>query len=71
MRKGQAHDLVVKACWEWAVSNGYQFDSYLSHMKTNEHMIGEHFGFGVGIDRVVQCYMGERDIRRAAAFLVV
>lgn len=47
-----------------------QFSDYLSHMKSHGHLIGEHFGFGVGIDRVVQYLMDEADIRNAAGFLV-
>lgn len=47
-----------------------QFSDYLSHMETYGERIGEHFGFGVGIDRVVQYLMGAEDIRDAAGFLV-
>ena len=47
-----------------------QFSDYLSHMETKGHLIGEHFGFGVGIDRVVQYLMGEADIRNAAGFFI-
>lgn len=47
-----------------------QFSDYLGHMERQGHLIGEHFGFGVGIDRVIQYLMGEEDIRNAAGFLV-
>jgi asparaginyl-tRNA synthetase len=47
-----------------------QFADYLAHMEAQGHLIGEHYGFGVGIDRVVQYLMNEADIRRAAGFLV-
>lgn len=47
-----------------------EFDEYLDHMEANGHLIGEHFGFGVGIDRVVQYLMSQTDIRDAAGFLV-
>lgn len=47
-----------------------QFSDYLSYMEANGERIGEHFGFGVGIDRVVQYLMGAEDIRDAAGFLV-
>lgn len=47
-----------------------QFADYLDHMEANGQLIGEHFGFGVGIDRVVQYLMNVEDIRDAAGFLV-
>jgi asparaginyl-tRNA synthetase len=47
-----------------------QFSDYLGHMAENGPIIGEHFGFGVGIDRVVQYLMNEPDIRNAAGFMV-
>jgi asparaginyl-tRNA synthetase len=47
-----------------------QFADYLQHMEAHGHLIGEHFGFGVGIDRVVQYLMSEGDIRNVAGFLV-
>lgn len=47
-----------------------QFSDYLEHMEAKGHLIGEHFGFGVGIDRVVQYLMNAEDIRDAAGFLV-
>lgn len=47
-----------------------QFADYLDHMEANGHLIGEHFGFGVGIDRVIQYLMNADDIRDAAGFLV-
>lgn len=47
-----------------------QFGDYLDHMRTHGHLIGEHFGFGVGIDRVVQYLLNVDDIRDAAGFLV-
>ncbi len=47
-----------------------QFADYLDQMERDGHLIGEHFGFGIGIDRVVQYLMGAADIRSAAAFLV-
>ncbi|MBI3872824.1 MAG: hypothetical protein HY304_07095 [candidate division Zixibacteria bacterium] len=47
-----------------------QFSDYLGHMEESGHLIGEHYGFGVGIDRVVQYLMSETDIRRCAGFLV-
>ena len=47
-----------------------QFADYLNQMERDGHLIGEHYGFGIGIDRVVQYLMGAADIRSAAAFLV-
>lgn len=47
-----------------------QFADYLEHMQAKGNIIGEHYGFGVGIDRVVQYLLSEKDIRRAAGFLV-
>ena len=47
-----------------------QFADYLGHMQEHGHIIGEHFGFGVGIDRVVQYLLSESDIRDCAGFLV-
>jgi len=47
-----------------------QFADYLSHMEQHGPAIGEHYGFGVGLDRVVQYLMGESDIRRCAGFVV-
>jgi asparaginyl-tRNA synthetase len=47
-----------------------QFSDYLSHMHDYGERIGEHFGFGVGIDRVVQYLMDAEDIRDAAGLLV-
>jgi len=47
-----------------------QFNDYLSHMVKYGKEIGQHFGFGVGVDRVVQFYMGCNDIRECAGFLV-
>jgi aspartyl/asparaginyl-tRNA synthetase len=47
-----------------------QFAEYLDHMEMNGHLIGEHFGFGVGIDRVIQYLMNADDIRDAAGFVV-
>jgi len=47
-----------------------QFADYLGHMEAKGHLIGEHYGFGVGIDRVVQYLMSETDIRHCAGFLV-
>jgi asparaginyl-tRNA synthetase len=47
-----------------------QFADYFDHMEEHGHIIGEHFGFGVGIDRVVQYLLGETDIRDCAGFLV-
>ncbi|HEX9750113.1 MAG TPA: amino acid--tRNA ligase-related protein [candidate division Zixibacteria bacterium] len=47
-----------------------QFSDYLGHMSEHGHTIGEHYGFGVGIDRVVQYLMSASDIRDAAGFLV-
>lgn len=47
-----------------------EFADYLNHMEAQGHLIGEHFGFGVGIDRVIQYLMDVTDIRDAAGFLV-
>ena len=47
-----------------------QFEDYLGHMKSEGHLIGEHYGFGVGIDRVIQYLMSAEDIRGAAGFIV-
>ena len=47
-----------------------QFADYLGHMERYGPVIGEHFGFGVGLDRVVQYLMSETDIRRCAGFVV-
>lgn len=47
-----------------------QFADYFEHMDARGHEIGEHFGFGVGVDRVVQYLMSETDIRECAGFLV-
>ncbi len=47
-----------------------QFADYLSHMESFGNRIGEHYGFGVGIDRVVQYLMNAHDIRDAAGFIV-
>jgi aspartyl/asparaginyl-tRNA synthetase len=47
-----------------------QFAEYLDYMEMNGHLIGEHFGFGVGIDRVIQYLMNADDIRDAAGFVV-
>ena len=47
-----------------------EFAEYLDHMEAKGHMIGEHYGFGIGIDRVVQYLMDASDIRDAAGFLV-
>ncbi len=47
-----------------------QFADYLGHMETNGDQIGEHYGFGIGIDRLVQYLMSEADIRNCAGFLV-
>jgi len=47
-----------------------QFADYLSHMSEEGDLIGEHYGFGVGIDRVVQYLMSSSDIRDCAGFLV-
>jgi asparaginyl-tRNA synthetase len=47
-----------------------QFADYLDHMSEHGHIIGEHYGFGVGIDRVVQYLLNESDIRECAGFLI-
>jgi aspartyl-tRNA synthetase len=47
-----------------------QFADYLGHMEQFGPVIGEHYGFGVGLDRVVQYLMSETDIRRCAGFVV-
>jgi aspartyl/asparaginyl-tRNA synthetase len=47
-----------------------QFADYFEHMSADGHLIGEHYGFGVGLDRVVQYLMSETDIRNCAGFLV-
>jgi asparaginyl-tRNA synthetase len=47
-----------------------QFADYFEHMAEHGHIIGEHYGFGVGIDRVVQYLLSESDIRDCAGFLV-
>ncbi len=47
-----------------------QFADYFDHMEAHGPTIGEHYGFGVGIDRVVQYLMSEPDIRHCAGFLV-
>jgi asparaginyl-tRNA synthetase len=47
-----------------------QFAGYLGHMEQHGTAIGEHYGFGVGLDRVVQYLMSETDIRRCAGFVV-
>ncbi|HUU46613.1 MAG TPA: amino acid--tRNA ligase-related protein [Acidobacteriota bacterium] len=47
-----------------------QFADYFGHMDRCGERIGEHYGFGVGLDRVVQYLMGATDIRRSAGFLV-
>lgn len=47
-----------------------QFADYFEHMEEHGHVIGEHYGFGIGIDRVVQYLLGEPDIRNCAGFLV-
>ena len=47
-----------------------QFADYFDHMDRWGSQIGEHYGFGVGFDRVVQYLMGATDIRQSAGFLV-
>lgn len=47
-----------------------EFSDYLNHMQTHGHLIGEHYGFGIGIDRVVQYLLDAADIRDAAGFLI-